>query len=151
MNAASLTTPVGEIVVVEEDDHIVRVRWSTESRQDETPLLRNVSEQIAAYFRNDLTAFDLPLRPGGSEFQRDVCDAMLAIPFGETRTYGELAEGLGVFAQAVGQACGHNPIPIIIPCHRVLGANGLGGFSGGEGIETKMQLLRHEGAFPYLL
>jgi methylated-DNA-[protein]-cysteine S-methyltransferase len=58
---------------------------------------------------------------------------------------------LGVFAQAVGQACGHNPIPIIIPCHRVLGANGLGGFSGGEGIETKMQLLRHEGAFPYLL
>jgi len=151
MNAASLTTPVGEIVVVEEDDHIVRVRWSTESRQDKTPLLRNVSEQIAAYFRNDLTAFDLPLRSGGSEFQRDVCDAMLAIPFGETRTYGELAEGLGVFAQAVGQACGHNPIPIIIPCHRVLGANGLGGFSGGEGIETKMQLLRHEGAFPYLL
>jgi methylated-DNA-[protein]-cysteine S-methyltransferase len=151
MYAVSLTTPVGEIVVVEEDDHIVRVRWSTESRQDKTPLLRNVSEQIAAYFRNDLTAFDLPLRPGGSEFQRDVCDAMLAIPFGETRTYGELAEGLGVFAQAVGQACGHNPIPIIIPCHRVLGANGLGGFSGGEGIETKMQLLRHEGAFPYLL
>ncbi|MDX2315510.1 MAG: methylated-DNA--[protein]-cysteine S-methyltransferase [Gammaproteobacteria bacterium] len=151
MYAVSLTTPVGEIVVVEEDDHIVRVRWSTESRQDKTLLLRNVSEQIAAYFRNDLTAFDLPLRPGGSEFQRDVCDAMLAIPFGETRTYGELAEGLGVFAQAVGQACGHNPIPIIIPCHRVLGANGLGGFSGGEGLETKMQLLRHEGAFPYLL
>ncbi len=151
MYAVSLTTPVGEIVVVEEDDYIVRVRWSTESRQDKTPLLRNVSEQIAAYFRNDLTAFDLPLRPGGSEFQRDVCDAMLAIPFGETRTYGELAEGLGLFAQAVGQACGHNPIPIIIPCHRVLGANGLGGFSGGEGIETKMQLLRHEGAFPYLL
>lgn len=151
MYAVSLTTPVGEIVVAEEDDHIVRVRWSTESRQDETPLLRNAGEQIAAYFRNDLTAFDLPLRPGGSAFQRDVCDAMLAIPFGETRTYGELAEGLGVFAQAVGQACGHNPIPIIIPCHRVLGANGLGGFSGGEGIETKMQLLRHEGAFPYLL
>jgi methylated-DNA-[protein]-cysteine S-methyltransferase len=151
MYAVSLTTPVGEIVVVEEDDHIVRVRWSTESRQDKTLLLRNVSEQIAAYFRNDLTAFDLPLRPAGSEFQRDVCDAMLAIPFGETRTYGELAEGLGVCAQAVGQACGHNPIPIIIPCHRVLGANGLGGFSGGEGIETKMQLLRHEGAFPYLL
>ena len=151
MYAVSLTTPVGEIVVVEEDDHIVRVRWSTESRQDKTPLLRNVSEQIAAYFRNDLTAFDLPLQPGGSEFQRDVCEAMLAIPFGETRTYGELAESLGVFAQAVGQACGHNPIPIIIPCHRVLGANGLGGFSGGEGLETKMQLLRHEGAFPYLL
>jgi methylated-DNA-[protein]-cysteine S-methyltransferase len=151
MYAVSLTTPVGEIVVVEEDDHIVRVRWSTESRQDKTPLLRNVSEQIAAYFRSDLTAFDLPLRPGGSEFQRDVCDAMLAIPFGETRTYGALAEGLGVYAQAVGQACGHNPIPIIIPCHRVLAANGLGGFSGGEGLETKMQLLRHEGAFPYLL
>jgi len=87
----------------------------------------------------------------GSDFQRAVCDAMRAIPFGETRTYGEIARALGVPAQAVGQACGANPIPVIIPCHRVLGAASLGGFSGSGGIETKVALLRHEGAAGLLL
>lgn len=147
----SVTTPVGEILIAEEDGYIVRVRWSSERHSADTSLLREASDQLCAYFRGERTRFDLPLRPGGGAFQRDVCSAMSAIPFGETRTYGELAQELGVFAQAVGQACGHNPIPIIIPCHRVLGANDLGGFSGGDGLETKMQLLRHEGAFPYLL
>ena len=151
MQAVSLTTPVGDIVVAEEDGFIVSVRWTSERHSAQTPLLREACEQLNAYFRNELTRFDLPLRPGGSAFQRDVCAAMSAIPYGETRTYGELAEELGVVAQAVGQACGHNPIPIIIPCHRVLGASGLGGFSGGDGIETKILLLRHEDAFPYLL
>jgi methylated-DNA-[protein]-cysteine S-methyltransferase len=71
---------------------------------------------------------------------------MSAIPFGETRTYGEIARGLGVPAQAVGQACGANPVPVVIPCHRVLGATSLGGYSGEGGVETKVWLLRHEGA-----
>ena len=87
----------------------------------------------------------------GSDLQRDVCDAMRAIPFGETRTYGDLAKTLGVPPQAIGQACGGNPIPVIIPCHRVLGASSLGGFSGGTGIETKIALLKHEGAASLLL
>jgi len=151
MHGVSVSTPVGDIFVAEEDGYIVRVRWSSQRQTADTPLLREASDQLGAYFRAERTQFDLPLRPGGSPFQRDVCKAMSAIPFGETRTYGELAEDLGAFAQAIGQACGNNPIPIIIPCHRVLGANGLGGFSGGDGLETKMQLLRHEGAFPYLL
>ncbi len=76
---------------------------------------------------------------------------MSAIPFGETRTYGELAQQLGVPAQAIGQACGGNPIPILIPCHRVLGANGLGGYSGDGGVETKVWLLRHERAAGLLI
>ena len=151
MHTVSMTTPVGDILVAEEDGYIVRVRWSSQRQIADTPLLREASNQLGAYFRAERTQFDLPLRPSGSAFQRDVCNAMSAIPFGETKTYGELAEELGEFAQAIGQACGNNPIPIIIPCHRVLGSNDLGGFSGGEGIETKMQLLRHEGAFPYLL
>lgn len=147
----SIDTPVGAIVVTEADGHIVRVRWSREVRNDDTPLLREAREQIDAYFRGERTQFHLPLRPGGGEFQSRVCETMSAIPYGETRTYGELARELDVLPQDIGQACGGNPIPIIVPCHRVLGANDLGGFSGGMGIETKEQLLRLEGAFPYLL
>ena len=75
----------------------------------------------------------------------------MAIRFGETRTYGQIARQLGATAQAVGQACGANPIPILIPCHRVIGADGLGGYSGAHGVETKMALLRHEGAAGLLL
>ena len=76
---------------------------------------------------------------------------MLRIPFGETRTYGDLARDLDTPAQAIGQACGGNPIPLVIPCHRVLAARSLGGFSGGAGIETKVALLKHEGAAGLLI
>ena len=86
------------------------------------------------------------MAPGGSPLQRAVCDQMRAIPFGETRTYGDLAKALGAPPQAIGQACGGNPLPILIPCHRVLSARGLGGFSAPGGVETKVALLRHEGA-----
>ncbi len=86
-----------------------------------------------------------------SEFQGRVCDAISAIPFGETRTYGDLAGELGYSPQAIGQGCGGNPIPLLIPCHRVLAADGLGGFSGTFGIETKVTLLKHEGAASLLI
>ena len=76
---------------------------------------------------------------------------MSAIPFGEPRTYGELARALGVSAQAIGQACGATPTPLIVPCHRILGANGLGGYSGGGGVATKAELLKHEGAAGLLI
>jgi methylated-DNA-[protein]-cysteine S-methyltransferase len=76
---------------------------------------------------------------------------MCAIPFGETRTYGDLAKDLGVPAQAIGQACGANPVPVIVPCHRILGASGLGGFSAPGGVETKVALLKHEGAASLLI
>ena len=94
--------------------------------------------------------FDLPLRPSGTQFQVAVCNAMLRIRYGEVRTYGEIAEDISSAPRAVGGACGRNPIPILIPCHRVVGANGkLTGFSGGEGVSTKRTLLtleqRHAG------
>ena len=108
--------------------------------------------QIEAYFAGTRRTFDLPLRVEGSEFQRAVCAAMLEIPHGETRTYGEIARDLGQSAQAVGRACGHNPIPVLIPCHRVMGAGGkLTGYSGQGGVETKLALLRHEGAGGFLI
>jgi len=138
------------MTLVEEDGAIVRAAWG-HGGDDTSPLLTCAATQIAEYFDGSRQTFDLPLNVQGSDFQRSVCDAMLAIPFGETRTYGEIAKQLNVPAQAIGQACGGNPVPLIIPCHRVLGADNLGGFSGTHGVETKVQLLRHEGAAGLLI
>jgi len=93
----------------------------------------------------------VPLAPQGSDFQKIFCQALCDIPYGETRTYGELAKDLNRPAQAIGQACGANPIAILIPCHRVLSATGLGGYSGAGGVETKVKLLQLEGAGSFLL
>ena len=91
---------------------------------------------------SDIREFDLPLGPQVSDFQKKFGAALCAIRFGETRTYGELAREMGVPAQAIGQACGANPIPVILPCHRVVAANGgAGGFSGKGGLKTKSALL----------
>jgi len=146
MTRIAFASPVGPLIVTETDGAITALGWGRATPDDETPLLAEARRQLAEYFAGKRTAFDLPLAPEGSAFQRAVCDAMLAIPFGETRTYGEIAADLGASAQAVGNACGANPIPILIPCHRVLGATGLGGYSGAGGIETKVALLRLEGA-----
>ena len=148
---ATITSPVGQLIVRVRDEHIEELRWSQAARNDTHPLISETIKQIAAYFDGSLKTFELPLRPHGESFQRAVCDAMLAIPYGETRTYGEIAASIGSAAQPVGQACGGNSIPIIIPCHRVLAANGLGGYSGQGGLDTKIALLKHEDAFPYLL
>lgn len=146
----TVKSPVGPLTLTETNSALTAVTWSG-TGHDETPLLKEAARQVTAYFAGDLQLFDLPLEVEGSDLQRDVCDAMRAIPFGETRTYGDLAKTLGVPPQAIGQACGGNPIPVIIPCHRVLGASSLGGFSGGTGIETKIALLKHEGAASLLL
>lgn len=145
MPLASLKTPVGMLSVEERDGAIVRLNWSADGGA-RSALLDAALDQLRAYFAGELQVFDLPLQVDRSDFQRRVCDAMFAIPFGETRTYGDIARELGGAAQPVGNACGANPIPVIIPCHRVLGANGLGGFSGAGGVETKVALLKHEGA-----
>ncbi len=147
----SFDTPTGPFFVTEEDGAITAAGWGRATAPEATDLLQEARAQVDAYFDGRLTEFDLPLIPPGSAFQKQVCARMSEIPFGETRTYGELAALLRAPAQAVGQGCGGNPIPLLIPCHRVLGANGLGGFSGGTGIETKVALLRHEGAAGLLI
>ncbi len=153
MPRAYFSSPIGPLWIEEEDGALIRLGWGAPTGPEDelTPLLREARGQIAAYFAGERTRFDLPLTVHGSAFQRAVCDAMLAIPFGETRTYGDIARDLGASAQAVGNACGANPIALIIPCHRVLGADGLGGYSGAGGIETKVALLRHEGAAGLLI
>ena len=147
----TVETQFGELTLVEEAGAIVGLDWRRSARQDASMLLDKAAEQLAEYAAGERETFDLPLDVQGSAFQRDVCAAMSAIPFGYTRTYGEIAKDLGVPAQAVGQACGGNPVPVIIPCHRVMGAKGLTGFSGRGGVEMKVALLRHEGAAGLLI
>ena len=121
----SVPTQFGDLTLTEEGGAITRLDWGAVRKQDASDLLDEAAAQLTAYDAGTLEDFDLPLRVAGTDFQRDVCAAMSAIPFGYTITYGEIAKALGVPAQAVGQACGGNPIPVIIPCHRVMGAKGL--------------------------
>lgn len=106
-----------------------------------TPVLSQAAEQLSAYFQGDLPAFDLPLAPQGTAFQMAVWDALQEIPYGEVRTYGEVARAIGrpKTYRAVGQANNRNPLPILIPCHRVVGTAGLTGYAGG--LEAKSWLL----------
>ena len=147
----SFPTPLGNMVAQSTDGAVVRVNWCDRKHRSKSNLLRHVAEQLKAYFAGELQQFDLPLAPAGTEFQQRVYAAMSAIPYGQTQQYGDLARLLGTAAQPVGQACGSNPIAIIIPCHRVLAADGMGGFSAPDGIEKKMALLKIENAFPFLL
>ena len=151
MKRRTVHTQFGDLTLVEEDGAIVALDWTRVARDDHSEVLDEAVAQLSAYASGGREDFDLPLVVKGSGFQRDVCAAMSAIPFGYTRTYGEIAKDLGVPAQAVGQACGGNPIPVIIPCHRVMGAKGLTGFSGRGGVETKVALLRHEKAAGLLI
>jgi methylated-DNA-[protein]-cysteine S-methyltransferase len=142
-------TPIGPLTLREEEGAIVALRWGGDG-QEVTPLLDEARRQIGDYFAGRRQDFDLPVA-FRSGLQGEVMRAMCAIPFGETRTYGDLAKELGASAQAIGQACGGNPIPVIVPCHRILGASGLGGFSAPGGVETKVALLKHEGAASLLI
>jgi methylated-DNA-[protein]-cysteine S-methyltransferase len=146
MTQLSLHSPVGDLTVSEVDGAIVAVDWGWAPEQTRTPLLERARDWLDAYFDGEVRSLDLPLSPFGTAFQRRVWQAMREIPYGHTRTYGELAGIAGGVARAVGVACGANPIPILIPCHRVLARGGLGGYSGDGGVETKIALLRLEGA-----
>lgn len=140
----SLHTPTGDVTVFEEDGAIVSLDWGWVAEQTPTPLLQRARDQLYGYFDGELKSFDLPLRPAGTAYRRAVWEALRAIPYGETRTYLDIARQAGGSARSVGQANGHNPIPLIIPCHRVVAAGHLGGFSGGDGLETKRWLLALE-------
>ncbi|MEQ8442945.1 MAG: methylated-DNA--[protein]-cysteine S-methyltransferase [Alphaproteobacteria bacterium] len=148
-----IESPIGPIWIEARGGALVSVTWSGRGdATSDTPVLTEAARQLQEYFAGTRTVFDLPLDPSGSDFQKQVYRAMSAIPFGNTRTYGDIAKELGVAAQPIGQACGSNPIPVIIPCHRVVASDGtLGGFSARGGVETKVALLKHEGAASLLL
>jgi methylated-DNA-[protein]-cysteine S-methyltransferase len=145
-----IASPIGALSITEDAQAIVGINWSDARARDDampsTPLLTEAVRQLQAYFTGRLRRFDLPLRQAGSPFEQRVWAAMSAIPYGETRTYSDLAHTTDSGPRAVGRACGRNSIPIVIPCHRVLARGGLGGYSGGSGLPTKCALLALEGA-----
>jgi O-6-methylguanine DNA methyltransferase len=152
-----MDSPVGRLKLVASEKGLVAVLWQND-RPERVPLtelaedskqkvLVETERQLNEYFAGKRREFSLPLDMRGTRFQRDVWEALLAIPFGETRSYGELAEKLGnpTASRAVGAANGRNPISIVVPCHRVIGASGkLTGFAGG--LDVKARLLEIESA-----
>jgi methylated-DNA-[protein]-cysteine S-methyltransferase len=143
----SLHTPVGDITLSEDDGALVSVDWGWAEGQKETALLKRARKQLQDYFDGKRQDFDLPLNPHGTALQKKIWAGMVAIPYGTTLAYGELGKRVGTIARVVGNACGRNPLPILIPCHRVLAAQGkLGFYSGEGGADTKVALLRLEGA-----
>jgi methylated-DNA-[protein]-cysteine S-methyltransferase len=142
--AISFDSPIGRLAIAEAGGAIVAIRWAADGEGEATPLLREVLRQLTAYFDGRARRFDLPLAPAGTSFERRVWTAMRAIPYGETRRYGELAMEIGSAPRAIGRACARNPIAIVVPCHRVLARDGIGGYSGGAGLATKRALLALE-------
>lgn len=151
-----MTSPIGDLRVIANDEAILAIEFSPfrgladgrpiGERADDHGLLVQAVAQLNAYFARELRSFDLPLAPRGSEFQVKVWEQLAKIPYGETTSYGEIANRLGhtnAASRAVGLANGKNPIPIVIPCHRVIGANGsLTGYAGG--LDRKQSLLEIE-------
>ncbi len=135
-------SPVGDLTLFAEDDAIVALEWGWGSLQEPSPLLTRAKAALDAYFDEDANLpDDLPLNPYGTAYRRKVWAALRQIPLGETRSYAEISAVAGGSARSVGGANAANPIPILIPCHRVLGSAGMGGYSGGEGLATKRILL----------
>ena len=142
MYSLTFVSPTGPLLLRSDGEALVSLTWSDEVPGECCDLLERAARQFDDYFARRRHEFDIPLRPSGSSFQMSVWQAMRQIPYGETVTYGELAARVKAVARAVGGACAANPIPIIVPCHRVLAAGGrLGGFSGGAGLRTKKALL----------
>src|SRR5687768_16497555 len=152
---ACIRAPFGTLGIVASDTHVTGIRYLPHAHPAKVPKRNSIAHlacvQIQVYLENPEYAFELPLRLAGTHHRLAVWEAMQRIPAGKVRTYGELARELGSSARAVGGACGANPIPLIVPCHRVIAANrSLGGFMGAraEGFELgiKRWLLEHEGA-----
>lgn len=146
----TIGSPIGPIAIDVADDAVVAIhlqgnRKAPVSGSSDHPLLHVAASQIEDYFSDRRHSFDLPIMLHGTPFRRRTWEALARIPFGQTRSYGEIASEIGSAARAVGGACGANPITLVIPCHRVVAAGGsLGGFSGGTGSDTKQWLLQHE-------
>ena len=144
MPQISFHSPLGPLTVSEEEGAIVSIDWGWGRDQVGTPLLAAARAMLDEYFDGSRRSFDLPLRLAGTPYQGRVWAALLEIGFGETDTYGRLAARVGGSARSIGQANRSNPIPIIVPCHRVVASSGLGGYTGGVGIDAKRYLLQHE-------
>lgn len=149
---AKLKVPFGVLGISCTDEVLTGIDFLStraEPLQPQSAFAKKVCQQLSAYFADPAFHFDLPLQPGGTAHQKKVWQAMRAIRSGKAQSYGDLAAKIGSAPLAVGQACGNNPIPVIIPCHRVVGKSGIGGFAkqrDGRMLDIKRWLLAHEGA-----
>jgi methylated-DNA-[protein]-cysteine S-methyltransferase len=158
MGRLTIESPFGPLILTSAGGALTALDWTrsnsgqagADAPDDISPdeVLKEAARQLDAYFAGRSQTFTLPLAPAGTVFRQKVWNAMQAIPYARTATYGDLARAVGTAARAVGGACGANPLPIIIPCHRVVGGSGApGGYSGLGGLETKSWLLDHERRF----
>ena len=151
MRRLTVASPVGPLTLGECDGALTGIWFRDEAAGDHTPLLDEAAKQLADYFGGRRRDFDLPLAPAGTPFQREVWSALRAIPYGQTRSYKDIAAAVGrpAACRAVGMANNRNPLPIVVPCHRVVGASGaLTGYAAG--VEVKRQLLDLEKYDPQL-
>ena len=165
VTAPQIAEQIGELTIVADDDAVTGIyypgHWTKPDRSlfgDEVdattdPAIAEAVRQLHDYLNGERTTLDFATHASGSEFEQRVWAVLREIPYGQTVTYGELAarSGSAVPARAIGSIMGSNPLPIVIPCHRVVAADGLGGYSGGrrgQGRQTKLWLLEHEGALP---
>lgn len=142
------SSPLGKIGVAIKNDALVRLDFaSSKLKPSSHSLIAKIQQQLNKYFKGAPYSFDFPINLSGTNFQKKVWAALTKIPAGKVVTYGELAKQLKSSARAIGNACRKNPIPIIIPCHRVVAKNSIGGYSGktaGKNIKTKKMLLAHD-------
>lgn len=146
MPQLSLHSPIGDLTISEEDGAIVSIDWGWGRDQEQTPILIKAKHQLMEYFDGERQQFDVPLSPFGTLYQKKVWQTLCSIPYGQTCFYTDISLKAGGSPRSVGNANGLNPIPILIPCHRVIGRQGLGGYSGEGGIDTKKFLLDLEQA-----
>ena len=146
-DAASIATPIGLVRVTGTADRIdaIDILAAGNATSSDASAIQEALQQLEAYFAGRLTVFDLPLHPAHTQRGAVLRQAIVDIAYGTTASYGALAKAFGSSPRAIGQACASNPFPIIVPCHRILGAGGrLGAYSAGEGPITKSRLLDHE-------
>jgi methylated-DNA-[protein]-cysteine S-methyltransferase len=148
-DTTTIATPIGAVTIQGADDvvHSIHLTGAGELRAGQAAAVREAAAQLTAYFAGRLRAFDLPLAAAASPRGAVLREAIVAIGYGDTASYGAIARQIGSSARALGQACARNPFPLVVPCHRVLQAGGvLGPYSAGEGPVTKRWLLAFEGA-----
>ena len=148
--SAIVDSPLGKLGIRIDNNYVAEIEYVSNRKPLKKPddsLSRKVCQQLQSYFKNPEFKFDLPLQTNVSDFQQQVLKALQKIPTGQTKTYGDIAEKLATSPRAVGNACRRNPLPIVIPCHRIVGKNSMGGYSGqttGSKIAIKEWLLQHE-------
>ncbi|KPJ67474.1 MAG: hypothetical protein AMJ43_04255 [Coxiella sp. DG_40] len=146
----TINSPIGKLGIETKSNALTKIEFldtNVVTTLQTNPLITNITKQLEQYFTNPKYKFDLSLNPQGTKFQKRVWKILRNIPSGSVETYGELAKRLNTSPRAIGNACRHNPIPIIIPCHRVIAKKSLGGYDGkqsGKLMDIKKWLLKHE-------